>query len=95
MAEEHILLARDRYQRLLNKTNGSTDTQKKEKNDEKEKPDKRRRNGPIARKGTPNSTKKTENGEDVKAKKKIIPSKKREERPPGIPALNVKNWIRY
>ena len=94
MAEEHILLARDRYERLLNKTNGSTDTHKKEENDEKEQPDKRRKNDPIARKGTPNSTKKIENGEEVKAKK-IIPRKKREERPPGTPALNVKNWIRY
>ena len=56
MADEHILLARNRYQRLLNKTNGSTDTHKKAKNYEKEKPDKRRKNDPIARKGTLNPT---------------------------------------
>ena len=68
MADEHILLPRDRYQRLLNITNGSIDVHKRRKIDMKGKSDKIRQDDAMARKVTLIPTK-TENGKKAKVKK--------------------------
>ena len=87
MADEHVLLPRERYQRLLNKAE-----QKKESSDEKKKPKREvgaSRKRTLVKKQVVYNVEKTEKKEDGS-------NKTREDRPPGVPiSSSFKNWIRF
>ena len=100
MADEHVLLPRERYQRLLNKAEprkDSSDERKLVKREveplgkkklvkrEVEVSGKRK----LVKREVVDNIKKTEQNENGS-------KRKREDRPPGIPiSSNFKNWIRF
>ena len=101
MADEHVLLPRERYQRLLEKAAKGKD---KEKTNEPRKDTSNKgkiiESGKVVQQQVHN---RRENEADKTPVKKITKKKQlkktlmaREDRPPGIPAISKSNdWIRF
>ena len=92
MADEHVLLPRERYQRLLNKAGPRKDTsdeRKVVKGEVEAFGRKKLVKRKLVKREIVDNVKETEQTEDGS-------KKKREDRPPGIPiSSNFKNWIRF